>query len=185
MSIEPTMDDVLERARQYQNLTMKKSQAHYQAAELYAQRYVRLGAPVTILTSIVATSVFASLAQNGKNTIIVIATGTLSIVAAVLSGLQTFLRYADVAAGHRNAGAAYESARRQLDIFALEFRASTDRAGAIKDLARIAGNLDSMTATEPTVPEKIYRAVKWNAASVADFSVVQASTCSTSEAARD
>ena len=164
------MDDVLDRAKQYQNLSMKKAQAHYQAAELFSQRYIRLGTPVTILSSVVATSIFASLAQAGKNVAIILATGTLSICAAVLSGLQTFLRYSDVAANHRSAGVSYESVRRQLDLFALEFRQSSDREAAIKALATVAAKLDSIAATEPTVPEKLYKTVVWNPASGADFS---------------
>ena len=51
------MQDVLIRAEQYQNLSMKKSQAHYDAAEMFSKRGIRLGIPVTVATAIVGTSI--------------------------------------------------------------------------------------------------------------------------------
>lgn len=165
-----TMEDILNRAAQFQNLCIKKAQAHYKTAELYSRRNVALGVPVTIATSVVATSIFATLGQDKTNLPILLITGALSIGAAVLSGLQTFLRYPDQATEHRRAGVSYEGVRRTLDLFALEYRQSTDRAAAIKALATIAAKLDSIAEAEPTVPERIYAAVTWKPASEVDFS---------------
>jgi len=129
-----------------------------------------LGAPVTVATSVVATSIFATLGQEKSNIVIMAVTGSLSIAAAVLSGLQTFLRYSDQASEHRRTGVSYESVRRALDLFALEFRLSTDRAAALKALGDVAAKLDAIAEAEPTVPQYIYDKVKWTPALASDFS---------------
>jgi hypothetical protein len=164
------MDDVLFRAEQYQNLSIKKAQAHYNAADMFARRNVMLGAPVTVATSVVATSIFATLGQEKSNIAIMAITGSLSSAAAVLSGLQTFLRYSDQASAHRRPGVSYESVRRALDLFALEYRPSTDRAAALKALGDVAVKLDVIAEAEPTVPQYIYDRVKWTPALASDFS---------------
>jgi hypothetical protein len=164
------MQDVLIRAEQYQNLSMKKSQAHYDAAEMFSKRGIRLGIPVTVATAIVGTSIFATMSEQKSNMALATVLGALSIGAAILSALETFLRYSDRSGEHRRAGVAYESVRRSLDLFALHFRMSTDRAAALKALSDITKTLDTIAATEPVVPSPIYDSVKWNPASVADFS---------------
>src|SRR5262249_1724409 len=155
------MEDILNRAAQFQNLSIKKSQAHYKTAELYSRRNIALGVPVTVATSIVATSIFATLGQDKTSFPIMLITGALSIAAAVLSGLQTFLRYSDLATEHRRIGVSYEGVRRTLDLFALEHRHSTDRAAALKALSTITAKLDSIAEAEPTVPERIYSTISW------------------------
>jgi hypothetical protein len=163
------MDDILSKAEQFQNLSIKKAIAHYAAAELYSRRHLRLGVPVTIATSMVATSIFATLSQDAQIRWLSVATGVLSIGAAVLSGLQTFLRYSDLSGEHRRAAVAYESVRRALDLFNLGYKQSDDRVAALKRLGKISSKLDAIAEAAPTLPDKIYDAVKWRPASERTF----------------
>jgi len=175
------MEDILFRAMQYQNLSIKKAQAHYRAAEYFTRRHIWLGTPVTVASSVVATSIFATIGKTAQNTAVLLVTGTVSIGAAVLSGLQTFLRYSDVASAHRRSGVLYEGARRQLDLFALEFKQDSGREAAIKALADIVAKLDAIAESEPTVPEGIYASVKWKEASPLEFSPSTNLSVSTAE----
>ena len=78
-----------------------------------------------VLTTLVGTSAFASISKAQGNSIqgleidpdiVLLAVGTISVLAAVLSSLQTFLRYATRAEGHRIAALRYETAvRRRYD----------------------------------------------------------------------
>ncbi|MGH2636979.1 MAG: SLATT domain-containing protein [Actinomycetota bacterium] len=73
-----------------------------------------LGIPVVILTSFVGTSLFASVNQQvGTN--VKIAGGLISVVAAVLASLMTFLRFPERAEKHRVAAARYGALRREMD----------------------------------------------------------------------
>ena len=73
-----------------------------------------LGVPVIVLTTLVGTSVFASLSTQ-PDPRLQITTGIASVVAAVLAALQTFLGHSDRAEKHRLAGAKYGALGRQLE----------------------------------------------------------------------
>jgi hypothetical protein len=164
------VEDILTKAEQFQNLSIKKTNAHYAAAEIFARRHLKLGIPVTVATSVVATSIFATLTQDTKTLWVSLVTGTLSIGAAILSGLQTFLRYSDLSEQHRRAAVAYESIRRSLDLFTLEYKHSDERSAALKRLAEIATKIDLTADAAPTLPDYIYDSVKWRPASHRTYS---------------
>jgi len=72
----------------------------HQQAEIYYTRLNRvLGVPVVVLTTIVGTTVFSMLAKS-PDTRIIIVVGLLSMCAAILSSLQTFLGFAGLAEKH-------------------------------------------------------------------------------------
>jgi hypothetical protein len=72
---ESLMQDILQRAERNQDLCMKKTQAHYKTSEMYKGQNIRLSIPVIVGSTIVATSVFASLSQTVGNLLISIGTG--------------------------------------------------------------------------------------------------------------
>lgn len=80
--------------------------AHRILADKSRRSHYLLGVPVVILTTVVGTSTFASLAVAGETSVIIaVVTGVISIVAAVLAALQTFLRFEDDAKAHAEAAA--------------------------------------------------------------------------------
>lgn len=157
--------DILQKAEQFQNFSIKKCNAHFLAAETYKRRNLQLGIPVTVLTAVVATSVFGTLSQSEKIVWLVIATGTVSVLASILSALQTFLRFSETAQEHHSAAIGYEGMRRRLDIFILSQRENEQRGDGISELQEISSELDRIAGTAPTIPDKIYDAVDWRPAS--------------------
>ena len=76
--------------------------AHYDSEAYFGRLHLYLGLPVIALSTIVGTSVFASLQESTqKDSRLQITIGLLSVAAAVLSGLQTFLGYAERAEKQR------------------------------------------------------------------------------------
>jgi hypothetical protein len=74
---------------------------HYEAAIPFTRGHLGLGIPMTILTTVVGTTVFATMEKSvDKTTTIVV--GSISVLAAILAGLQTFLQLGSRAAGHRS-----------------------------------------------------------------------------------
>ncbi len=73
---------------------------HRLMSDRMRNRSLALGIPVVVLTTVIGTSVFASLQKEHVSTAIRIAVGSISILAAVLSSLQTFMRYSTRAEGH-------------------------------------------------------------------------------------
>jgi hypothetical protein len=152
-------EDVSTKAREFWNMSVKKANAHFKASEMFGRRNMALGVPVVITTSIVATSIFASLSQRETNIWLAIPTGLLSVLAAVLSSLQTFLRFSELSSAHKAAAVSYDGVKRRLDLFFLEFGRDSDRPSALKRLEEIAGKLDSIGGAAPTIPDSIYRLV--------------------------
>jgi len=98
--------------------------AHYYLAAGLKKRNLALGIPVVIFTTVVGTSLFASMAStssdasSGSSGIpgwARFAIGSISILAAVLAAIQTFLRFAERAERHAQAADWYSSIRREIE----------------------------------------------------------------------
>jgi hypothetical protein len=130
---------------------------HYEAAKHFAKLHNALGIPGVILSGIVASAVFATL-QKQVDVRVQIAVGTLSVVAAVLAALQTFLRYSERAEKHRSTAAAYAVVRHRLETVA---NISVALRPPLKELLdNISGQVDSLTQSAPNVPDKVWKQVK-------------------------
>lgn len=88
--------------------------AHYEAAKAFDCMNYWLGIPVVVLSTFVGTSVFASLGKLVDATV-QISIGLISVLAATLASLQTFLRFSERAEKHRVAASKYGALRREIE----------------------------------------------------------------------
>jgi len=88
---------------------------HYQMATMLERRSYWLGVPVIVISGIVGTSVFASIAAEVVSVEAKLIVGALSVIAAILSSLQTFFKFAERAEKHKTFGARYGAIRRELE----------------------------------------------------------------------
>ena len=111
-----------------------------------------------ILTTLVGTSVFASLAKEAPSTSIRIIVGSLSILAAVLAGLQTFMKFAERSEKHRSTAARYGIVRRQLE----QVYAAPPEGGNWPDdlLDNLRTQLDNLGSEAPEVPLVTFKRVQ-------------------------
>lgn len=89
--------------------------AHYECARKFERFHLWLGLPAIVLSTFVGTAVFSSL-EKSADIRLQIGVGLLSVVAAVLTGLQTFLRYAELAEKHRLAGARFANLKHRIEL---------------------------------------------------------------------
>jgi hypothetical protein len=115
-----------------------------------------LGVPAIILSTVVGTSVFASL-NTQVDTRLKIVLGLISITAAVLASLQTFYDFAARAERHRVAGVKYKTIIRELEEVLTPLDQSADKAEYLNDLRK---RLDDMELEAPVVPAGVYRHVE-------------------------
>lgn len=132
--------------------------SHHRAAMRFKRVGRLLGIPVIILTTIVGTAVFTAISSpNGYSTELQIFAGLFSMAAAVLSGLQTFLNYPELAERHQEAATKYGSLRREVQ------QALTVHPLDSFELKKILDNVNiQWTALEeksPTIPQKIFECV--------------------------
>ena len=86
--------------------------AHYASADLFRKLNYIVGIPTIIFSTVVGTAIFAGLEKNSPRAPLV---AFASIFAAVLAGLQTFLRFSERAAQHATAGDWYSAIRRDIE----------------------------------------------------------------------
>jgi hypothetical protein len=151
-AVDPLLRDW--RAKAWENQV-----SHHDAAQSYAHRHRWLGIPAVAFSAIVGTTVFAAFQKEvagGKSQpIIIFIIVSVSILSAILTGMQTFLRLSELSEHHRAAGAEYSSVRRLIDeILCLPAQSR----GPCKDfLDQIRKRLDDLAKTAPNVPHKIWR----------------------------
>src|SRR5215475_3201906 len=125
--------------------------AHYLSADHFGKMKYWLGIPAVVLSTLVGTSLFATL-QKQPEPRLQIAVGLASVAAALLASLQTFLGYSDRAEKLRVAGAKYGALGRELE----QLRASsiTPTPEAISEVRK---RLDDLAMGSPNNPLPIYR----------------------------
>lgn len=129
-----------------------KQIAHVRAATRYDRLNRLIGLPVTILSVAAGTSIFATLATAEKKWVLV-CVGAVSMVTAILSGLQTFLNYGDLAAKHRAASCKYGRIRRRIEE-ATVTQPDTLALGSLLQEVREAW--DAIDEESPLPPQNIF-----------------------------
>ena len=151
------MEEIIEQAKQYQIDAAYAGRAHYKSVDLDNRWNNFIGVPVVITTTIVATSIFATLNSNPEIKWRIL-TGMISILAAVLSALQTFFRFSDRAEKHRVCGAKYGALRRKIEQFVLKYKGAPDdkRSEALKEMENISQSLSQLAEDSISISQKAY-----------------------------
>jgi len=142
---EALLTDWFRRARESQFI-------HYECGIWFSRLNYFLGIPTIILTTAVGTAVFASLETSATGTQRIIV-GLVSIIAAVLASLQTFLRFSERAENHRATGSGYGAVRRSLE-FLKTFPPSNEET-LKKAFEEIKIQMDELAREAPEVPSRI------------------------------
>jgi hypothetical protein len=137
--------------------------AHYGRATRLRRGDVILGVPVVILSTVVGTSLFATLNEEQLPLALRIVVGSVSVVAAVLAAIQTFFGFAKQADKHVLAADWYSALRRKVE----EVRALPRdfRGDARKVLDDIRREMNHIASQFPQIGER-----EWARATV-DFGI--------------
>lgn len=109
-------DDLIELLKQWCARARVAQHAYYAKSERLRVWNFMLGIPVVIVTSVVGTSVFASINHQGAvspHTKLFV--GAISVLAAVLASIQTFTKLGEAAQQHGVAGDWYAAIRRDIE----------------------------------------------------------------------
>src|SRR6185295_6435687 len=101
--------------------------AHYAAADLFRRLNYVVGVPAVVFSSVVGTAIFAGLEKETPRALVI---ASVSIIAAILAALQTFLRFSERAAPHATAGNWYSAIRRDIEEI---LHLPVDHRGKVKD----------------------------------------------------
>ena len=158
MTVEQELHQIIE---DWHNRSSQIQEAHYEAGNYYERQYLRLGIPVIVLSAIVGgaevlvpVDILQSLGANGAKNI----SGVISLLVAVLAGLQTFLKLSQRSERHRMAGARYGDCRRALEEIRILSAESSKEAR--EELHRIKQQFDGLASESPELPQNILNKYK-------------------------
>jgi hypothetical protein len=114
-----------------------------------------LGVGAIVLSAVVGTAIFASLSTS-PDARLQIAAGMLSIGAAVLTALQTFLNYPERAERHRKAALAYGALRRKLEQRMSTAQSQSEPAALLSEFREV---WDAVDGNAPVVPQRLHNRV--------------------------
>lgn len=131
--------------------------AHYETARTFDARHLWLGLPAIALSTIVGTTVFASLSKN-TDVRLQILVGLFSVTAALLTALQTFLKYAELSEKHRVAGAKFANLKHRIELLASLPEPPPDELK--QQLTMIEDRWAKVREESPNLPTRIWNNVK-------------------------
>ncbi|MBH3444858.1 DUF4231 domain-containing protein [Pseudomonas moraviensis] len=123
---------------------------HYRAALRYARIHLALAIPTIILSAAVGTAVFATLQQQSCFWLQFVV-GAMSVIAAILTALQSTLRYQELAEKHRGAGAKYNAIGREIELLRTYPEVNAEK---IEDLR---ARIDSLAFESPHIPQAVHQ----------------------------
>lgn len=129
----------------------KSRDRHELASRTYAKGQYALGIPALIVSTIVGTSVFSALASKVVPALWV---GLLSIAAAVLTAVQTFMDFGGRSDKHRVVAVKYKAVIRSLEY--LQVRLSRKETITDDEVSGIRTHPDNLEESAPVVMPKIY-----------------------------
>lgn len=135
----------------------ESQRTHYECGTRFSRLNYILGIPTIVLSAAVGTAVFASLQSDAVSVEIKIVTGLISILAAVLASLQTFLGFAQRSDRHRIAGAGYGAVRRSIEV--LKTFPPDDPSEMRRLISEIQQQMDSLAESAPEVPAALKRRI--------------------------
>jgi hypothetical protein len=141
----------------WRNQLERLQSAQYLSAEHCRRINNWLGMPVIACTAIVGSTVFATLSDAfGHSVWLTIALGFMSVTAAVLASLQTFLKYSERAEKHLTANRQFNRLKRQVE-FLLAFPPKPEESRST--IANLKTQIDQ--AMDEAVPplERVWRRV--------------------------
>jgi hypothetical protein len=150
----PWTHSVLELLEDWGERAAAAASTHYRLAGHMSQFNVLLGIPVVVLSTFVGTSVFATI-QEEVSSGVKILVGFVSVTAAVLASLQTFLRFAERAERHRQAASRWSAIRREIaEMVALHPTYPDARGDPKKYLDDLRRRMDRLAAESPEMGER-------------------------------
>jgi hypothetical protein len=139
--------------RTWERRTRESQVAHYTAADRHRLRDRLLGIPAIALSTVVGTSVFATL-QKELESRWKILLALLSILAAVLMTLHTSMGFSERAERHRVSGARYAGIRRRIEeVLALP---RESRGEVAESLSSIRESMNKLAEESPALPPGLW-----------------------------
>jgi hypothetical protein len=139
--------------------------AHYFLMTRLRRRNLWLGIPVVVLSTIVGTALFATVATPGDYKAPLgfrLAAAFISVLTAVLAGVQTFLKFSERSERHGLAADWLAAVRRDIDL--LQATPEKERGNPRETLSSLRKEINKIAQNAPAIGEALWHsyAAKYN-----------------------
>jgi hypothetical protein len=135
-------------------LRARESQfAHYEMGVIFDRWNKWFGVPVIAITTIVSGSIFSVIQKDATGEMKYWTMG-LSLLAVVLTSLQTFLKFSERAEKHRAAAAEYGVVRRRLEVLHISSQKSLD------SLNKLGEEISALGSRVPAISNATFNRIK-------------------------
>jgi len=126
------------------------SKAHRRAAVRFERKHYWLGIPSTMMGAIVGTTIFGTIEKAASSWPIKVGLAAVSMTAACLVALQTFLRYLERSAQHNLAHAEYEDIAGAVEILSMQEKTRREWVGCLEGILQ---RFDAIKGRAPIPPD--------------------------------
>ncbi len=156
LETSPWTPAVLRLLQDWATRAAASASTHNRIAGKLARYNVLLGVPVVMCSTFVGTSLFATIQHQGSVQF-KIGVGMISVAAAVLASLQTFLRFAERAEKHRVAASRWEALRREIaEMISLHPTYPESKGDPKKYLDSLRERMDKLSDESPAMGERTW-----------------------------
>jgi hypothetical protein len=137
-------------ARRYRAQILRNGRGHYNAAQAAIWKNRSLGALSAFISAAAGSTLLST--QGNSSTLVVLLAGGAGLLVSALAGLQTFLKYGELAAEHQAAGRRFAALRREFDILILRLDQEDEFSAQVELLAGLKQNWDQVSMESPLIP---------------------------------
>ena len=145
-------DPLLNTLEEWNRRVSRATWAHHQASIELKRFHYAIGIPLVVITATVG-----AVGGSGQSKLSYLV-APLSVIAAVLAGLQTFLGFGERAEAHKKAGNAYAAIRREIEHMAASPTANSELLQTRLD--EIRARMDSLPEQCSSLPGRIWKAAE-------------------------
>jgi hypothetical protein len=168
------MNDVVATAKDYLRVVARRAIAHEKSAEWHRKRGAQLGVWSTILSAVVGTTIFATIAsqlgpngggqinfpQGGKAFFLYLAVFAPLILSPVLTAVHAYVNDPSQAEKHKRSWAGYYRLQQRIELLLLKYECTEaqeeNRDKAINELETISTQIEALCDDSITLTSRAY-----------------------------
>jgi len=149
-----TSTDVAEQAREWMVWVEAVRLTHYSRADTFRKRNNEIGLAAILFSTVISAGLLTSI-HSGAGFWWKVAAAIVALLAALATGVRSYLKLDDLSEQHRKAGAKFGEVYRELELFVLGQPAND--ASSRAELKGIAGEVGTLEEAGPGYPASVFQ----------------------------
>jgi hypothetical protein len=150
-----TATDVAVQAREWMTWVEAVRLTHYARADAFRKRNNEMGLGAVLFSTVVSAGILTSIHVKGADFWSKVAAAIIALLAALFTGVRSYLKLNELSEAHRMAGAKFGEVYRDLELFVLGQPAND--ASSRTQLDTIAKTIGTLEEAGPGYPARVFQ----------------------------